>query len=201
MPMTRSIPVDFLKGSLLFSRFLGFTATVLLLQVAASTGAQGEPVGQQRGGGDGPTREGGIPRDRVEPNEGAAPEGTEEGRPRLHEGGGVEPLILPPDRPRWPRWILGVAAYDTPQGVVVTRVVPGSAAWRQRLEPGDRIVTVNGYQIGWVNDWLYPLSDELQRQANRHGEVTLLLQNVRNGQLVSRRVQLDGARERPVVRE
>jgi len=102
-------------------------------------------------------------------------------------------LLLPPGRERG-QWKLGVYAYNTDTGVVVTQVVPPSAAARLGLERGDRIVTVDGFQVGWVRDRLYPLGAELQRQAGRRGEVTLLLQNVRNGNLLVRDVRLDWPR-------
>ena len=55
-----------------------------------------------------------------------------------------------------------------------------------------RIVNIGGYQVGFVEDYLYPLGFELQRHADRRGNVTLLVQNVRNDELMSMRVRLDG---------
>lgn len=137
-------------------------------------------------------REGGIPRAQVEP--GDEQEGTEEGLPELRSAPGerrVAPYFLPPDRQRWR---LGVFAHNTDTGVVITRVLPGSAARRAGLERGDRIVTVGGYQVGWVEDRLYPLGAELQRQAGRRGDVNLLVQNVRNDRLLNIHLQLDRVR-------
>ena len=70
-----------------------------------------------------------------------------------------------------PRWQLGVSAYNTPTGVVITRVTPYGPAARVGLEPGDRIVAVEGYQVGYVNDALYPLGEELQLRAGPQGQV------------------------------
>ena len=137
-------------------------------------------------------REGGIPcRELGAARDRDRQEGTEEGvpdasvQPRLKEFG---PRIVPPRSD----WRLGVWVYNTETGVVITRVQRGSAAEREGLERGDRIVTVGGYQIGFVEDYLYPLGYELQRQADRRGNVALLVQNVRTDKLMSMRVRLDG---------
>jgi hypothetical protein len=146
---------------------------------------------------DGAEREGGIPRAEVAPDnadERGATEGTEEGMPELRgspDERRVSPYFLPPDRRQWR---LGIYAYNSDTGVVITRVLPDSAAGREGLEPGDRIVTVDGFQIGWVEDRLYPLGAELQRQAGRRGEVNLLVQNVRDDSLLNLYIQLDRAR-------
>ena len=73
----------------------------------------------------------------------------------------------------------------------MTDVIRDTPAWDAGLETGDTIVTVDGYQIGFVNNQLYSLGDELQRRADRYGRVTLLVQNRRNGRLVNVDVQLD----------
>ena len=125
-----------------------------------------------------------------EPRAGAeeAPgDATEEGMPAPRGG-------FAPDRTRGfapSRWRLGVYAYNTSTGVVISRVVPNSPAWNAGLERGDRIVTVSGYQVGYVNHVLYPLGEELQLRASRNGRVRLLLQNSRNRQLVNRDVSLE----------
>jgi len=152
----------------------------------------------------GSERQGGIPRDRVQADgdrTGRTEEGTEEGMPQLQRResvggdqrrGGAEPYLVPrPDRPTRGDWVLGVRAYNTETGVVATRVVPGSAASRTGLESGDRIVSVDGFQVGFVEDMLYPLGEELQRRAGRGGRVTLLIQNVRTRGLLNRTVDLD----------
>ncbi len=143
-------------------------------------------------------REGGIPRSQLDRDRaGDRGEGQEEGVPE------VRPQIAPGGGARWiaPRseWKLGVWGYSTDSGVVVTRVSPGSAAARAGIESGDKIVTVGGYQIGYVGDLLYPLGFELQRHAGRRGNVLLLVQNVRNEELMHLTVQLDRyGRDRPI---
>lgn len=142
----------------------------------------------ERGGG----RPGGIPRNLAERGRGAE-EGTEEGlpdasaQPQIRAG---QPRILPPPS----EWKLGIWGYNTDSGVVITRVLPGGPAARRGLERGDKIVTVGGYQVGFVGDWLYPLGYELQRQVDRRGDVLLLVQNVRNSELQNLTVNLGRSR-------
>jgi hypothetical protein len=120
-------------------------------------------------------------------------EGTEEGMPearvapRVQPGG---PGVMPYIRPQ-PGWRLGVFAVNRDNGVLITRVLPGTPAFRAGLERRDLIVTVNGYQIGYVTGRLYPLGDELQRRADRSGRVTLLVQDHRTGDLVNMDVRLE----------
>lgn len=89
------------------------------------------------------------------------------------------------------RWTLGITATDTETGVRINRVMPRSAADRAGLERGDLIVTVNGYQVGFVQGRLYDLPTELERRADRRGRVRLLVQNRRDGQLQNLDVRLD----------
>ncbi|MFH5803892.1 PDZ domain-containing protein [Alienimonas sp. DA493] len=106
-----------------------------------------------------------------------------DGRPdRRARDGRLEPQLVPPDRGDY---ALGVYAYNTSEGVAVTGVIPGSPAARVGLERGDRIITVDGFQVGYVRGRLYPLGREIRRRADRRGEVTLLVQNVRNRQLLN----------------
>ena len=81
-----------------------------------------------------------------------------------------------------------VAYLDT--GARVTHVFPGTPAWRVGLEPRDVIVSIDGYQIGYVNRQFYEISRELNYRAGRTGWVRLLVQNCRNDQLVNIDVQL-----------
>ncbi|WP_345688946.1 PDZ domain-containing protein [Novipirellula caenicola] len=143
-------------------------------------------------------REGGIPRSEVSNEADNAQQGTEEGMPQTslsrantnqsRANTRVQPHVVPPQSDHWK---LGVYARNTDTGVVVTRTIPNTAAHRVGLEHGDRIVAVSGFQVGWIQDRLYPLGAELNRQAGRRGDVTLLVQNVRNDQLINLEVQLD----------
>ena len=95
-----------------------------------------------------------------------------------------------PDQSHGRRWVLGVRAKSTDAGYVVQRVELGSAAEKVGLEPGDRIVTVNGFQVGLVERDFFELSRTLESCGGRHGLVRLLVQDRRSGRLVSMRVQL-----------
>jgi hypothetical protein len=173
-------------------------ALAIALGISAASGLLGQE--RDRDSAPGSPREGGIPRRALETDRERDQEGTEEGVPdagaqaRMKE---FAPRIAPPRGD----WKLGVWVYNTDTGVVITRVQHGSVAERHGLERGDRIVSVGGYQVGYVGDYLYPLGYELQRQAGRRGNVLLLVQNVRNDELVSFDVRLDGGRVRPLPAE
>lgn len=99
-------------------------------------------------------------------------------------------LELRPDF-QTPRWRLGVEVNNTQTGVVITGVYPGTAAQRQGIEVGDVLVAINGYQVGYVGETLYDISDEFTLRADRFGRVVLLLQNHRDGRLVNMTVGLN----------
>ncbi|QDV85941.1 PDZ domain-containing protein [Stieleria magnilauensis] len=155
-----------------------------------------------------PQREGGILRSEMQQEQGDDQQGTEEGMPRTRAVPGrrsvPEAQLAPDDQrlaPQWQppdrhRWKLGVYASNTDTGVVVTQVIPGSPARDVGLERGDRIVAVGGFQVGWVDDRLYPLGAELQRQAGHNGRAKLLVQNVRNRNLLTLDVHLEGRHDR-----
>ena len=88
------------------------------------------------------------------------------------------------------RWVLGVRAAATDTGYLVQDVEHGSAASHFGLEVGDRIVTVNGVQVGKIDRRLVRLSDQLEHQGGESGKVMLLVQDRRNGRLVAHRVEL-----------
>ncbi|QEG00690.1 zinc metallopeptidase RseP [Stieleria maiorica] len=77
------------------------------------------------------------------------------------------------------RWILGVRCKPTTAGCVVTSVVPGSAAERVGLIAGDRILTVDGTQVGWHGDRLNPLHQAVDEAPTRR--VRLLVQRAESG--------------------
>lgn len=92
-------------------------------------------------------------------------------------------------------WHLGVRGDNSEVGVRVREVSPGSAAARARIEPGDIIISVAGYQVGLVDGRLYDLAEEINRRADPQGVTTLLVQDHRNYGLASVRVQLDDSRQ------
>lgn len=94
------------------------------------------------------------------------------------------------------QWNLGVLGDSTETGFRISQVTAGAAASRARIEPGDVIVTVEGYQVGLMGGRLYDLADEVNRRADSSGAVRLLLQDGRTGRLASVRVQLDNQSQR-----
>ena len=90
-----------------------------------------------------------------------------------------------------PEWKLGVRTENENTGVRVTSVNRGSAAERVRIQPGDMIVSVGGYQVGMVNGRFYSLVEELNRRADVNGNVTLLLQDHVSRGLASVNVRLE----------
>lgn len=100
----------------------------------------------------------------------------------------ISPSITPSKQPRWR---LGVYSKDTETGVRIVQVVGNSAASRAGLEPEDTIITVNGYQVGFINGQLYDCASEFERSATSDGWVRILVQNNRNGQLMNLPVKLE----------
>jgi hypothetical protein len=166
----------------------GWVLPLLALGLGAISWAVAQEP-RERPRGEEPAAETSRQRERNERRGDAAPgdrAGTPEGMPQTR--------IAPPDEDRRRllprRWVLGVHAYNTENGVVVTRVVPGSGASEVGLEERDRIVTVDGFQVGNVAGQLYLLGDELQHRAGSQGRVRLLVQNWRDNELVNLDVRL-----------
>src|SRR5690606_12194869 len=86
-------------------------------------------------------------------------------------------------------WRLGIDGDRTETGVVVRTVTRQSAAQKERIEVGDVIVAVEGFQVGLVSGRYYDLRDELNRRADPAGRVTMLVQDNISGQLASIRAQ------------
>ena len=80
---------------------------------------------------------------------------------------------------------LGIMAKNTPTGVEVVSVNPGSVAQASGLQAGDTIINVAGYQVGMVGDRLYDVGDEVAKHVNTAGQVPLLVRNGRTGALVT----------------
>jgi len=102
----------------------------------------------------------------------------------------INPSIAPGGTQQ-PRWRLGVYSKDTDTGVRIVQVVQGGSAARAGLEPEDVIISVNGFQVGYVNGTLYDTSSEFERLADRNGWVNMLVMDRRNRMLVNLPVQLD----------
>jgi uncharacterized lipoprotein YbaY len=72
-------------------------------------------------------------------------------------------------------WRLGVAIDNLDAGVILKDVDRGMPADRAGLKPGDVIVNVEGYQVGYVNGSLYDLGDEIRRRVDQDGKVDFLV--------------------------
>ena len=110
----------------------------------------------------------------------------------LQAGQGAETRLVPQPDSGYPhrRWVLGVQADATETGYLIRHVEHSSAARRFGLEVGDRIVAVDGTQIGRVGHRIVRLGDQLERHGGHDGRVLLLIQNRRNYRLVPLRVTL-----------
>ena len=87
-------------------------------------------------------------------------------------------------------WYLGVYGSYSANGLLLTQVYPGTAAARVGLEVGDRIIAVNGHQIGIGPRSTLRIDTALQRYANRFGWVRLLVKDKRTGRLINVDVKL-----------
>ncbi|WP_437194210.1 YbaY family lipoprotein [Planctomicrobium sp. SH527] len=111
------------------------------------------------------------------------------GRDRLNPN--IAPTYVPPGTQQARKWLLGVYSKDLDTGVRIHEVVTGRAAHRAGLEVNDQIISVNGYQVGYVNGQLFDCGTEFDRLADQNGWVNLLVQNARDRSLVNVPVQLD----------
>jgi len=93
------------------------------------------------------------------------------------------------------KWRLGIYPENTDTGVRVSEVVSGSAAERAGLEVNDRLVSIAGYQVGYVSGALYDIGAEFERNADQQGWVRVLVQNNRDGKLMNLPLQLEPRHE------
>jgi uncharacterized lipoprotein YbaY len=106
---------------------------------------------------------------------------------------GGDARYLPPSPPRPGTYRLGINVQNTPTGVLVVGVSPGSVGQASGIEAGDTLVTVGGYQVGYVGDRLFDLGDELARRVDATGNVTLLVRDGRTGVLENAGVRFNAA--------
>ncbi len=106
---------------------------------------------------------------------------------------GGETRYMPPSPPRPAAYRLGISVQNTPTGVLVVGVAPGSVAQASGIEAGDTLVTVGGYQVGYVGDRLFDVGDELARRVDAAGGVTLLVRDGRTGVLENAAVRFGAA--------
>lgn len=105
------------------------------------------------------------------------------------EVGFVEPKPGHHGHPRG-GWYLGVYGNYSDTGLLLTEVYPHTPAARVGLEVGDRIVAVNGHQIGVLVNTRLNLDVALQRFTSPTGWVRLLIQDRRTQRLLNVNVQL-----------
>jgi len=106
---------------------------------------------------------------------------------------------LPPSPPQPGRYVLGINVRNTATGVEIASVNAGGVGQRAGLEAGDVILTVAGFQVGYVGDRLYDLGDEISRRIDGGGRVMLLVRNRRTGGLVNVPLQFGAATSRAVT--
>ncbi|MEQ1826402.1 MAG: YbaY family lipoprotein [Pirellula sp.] len=92
--------------------------------------------------------------------------------PSYPSSGGYGAPMLVPNRKDWK---LGVYVQNTEVGAVVTQVAPGSAGQQAGLEPNDVIVAVSSSRIGIVDNRPVELADEIRRNTDAYGRVSLLV--------------------------
>jgi len=78
-----------------------------------------------------------------------------------------------PSENSWQGWQLGAVIQNTPSGVLIQQVVPGSIAQRSGLKQGDIIVSVGGAQVGYSNGRVVDLIYEINRRVDSNGQVRL----------------------------
>lgn len=77
------------------------------------------------------------------------------------------------------RWRLGLHTDNAPKGLLITDVARNSPAFRFGLEPGDYLLDVMGYPVGFYDGAYYPLAEALNQLVRRDGWVNILIWNKR----------------------
>ncbi|KAA5543870.1 PDZ domain-containing protein [Roseiconus nitratireducens] len=96
--------------------------------------------------------------------------------------------INPESDPLSQRRLLGVRAEATSTGCLVAEIVPGTGAEIAGLDVGDRILAVDGRQVGWVGQRLVSLREAVDQIVAP--TTSLLVQRNLHGRIVSVEVQL-----------
>jgi S1-C subfamily serine protease len=84
--------------------------------------------------------------------------------------------IVPPAHDKKDRPFLGVACIQTERGALIVHVIADSPAAKLGLERGDRILEIDGYEVGMINGLSFTIESELRRAR---GPVTLKVWDLR----------------------
>jgi predicted metalloprotease with PDZ domain len=109
-------------------------------------------------------------------------------RPRVHV---APPVVVTSPVISQPTPFLGFSSYFDGVAEQVTAVQYGTAAWRMGLEPGDRILSVNGIPLRYHGH-----GEQLVRSAAYRGQLTMAIRDRRTGLVTHRRVALSS---QPVI--
>lgn len=93
---------------------------------------------------------------------------------QLPQWGGV-PSVTQPISSSWRNWQLGAYLLNTTNGVVIQQVVPGGLAEASGLKAGDVVVSVAGFQVGYINGRTVDLVYEINRRVDIYGRVPLVV--------------------------
>ena len=85
------------------------------------------------------------------------------------------PSVIKPTAPTWQTWQLGAYLVNTANGVLIQQVVPGGIAANSGLKAGDVVVSVAGYQVGYVNGRAVDLVYEISRRVDAYSRVRLVV--------------------------
>ena len=104
-------------------------------------------------------------------------------------------------RPGWRRlplrpqsqWRLGVHIDNAPKGLLITDVARNSTAYRFGLEPGDYLLDVMGYPVGFYGDSYYPLAETFNQVVRPDGWANVLIWNKRTNGEEAMWIQLEPA--------
>ncbi len=101
--------------------------------------------------------------------------------------GGAGPMLAPARKD----WKLGVYVDNREEGAVITQVAQGSAGQQAGLQPNDIIVAVGPSRIGYFDNRIIELAEEIRRNADPTGRVSLLVFNAAQRRLVPLMVSMN----------
>jgi hypothetical protein len=121
------------------------------------------------------------------------------GEPQLDPQSGqfrVQRDVIRPGLRRLPvrpaaRWRLGVNTDNAPKGMLITDVARNSPAQHFGLEPGDYILDVMGYPVGFYGNAYYPIAEAFNQLVRRDGWVNILIWNKRTNAEEAMWIQLE----------